>query len=233
MWRNNFQTLSKPYYKTRSCHLTRHSIFFSSLTLSSRSPLLEKQLWRRRVLGVPKAGLGVSRPGGAEGAAAQCLSGSRSDTGGDSGSGAWDRPGAHWLGGSRWPHKGLIKAPVRWSIRPSHPRPAMPSPPPALPWLLAACCLCALPRGSGTSRSGERESPGKVGSCRGAWLGSAASITAVSRPAGFPQPFSRHRDGVELPPNQVRPALPSESHAGGQVGRRRERWETRLVRGMR
>ncbi|NXB28341.1 NMS protein, partial [Eulacestoma nigropectus] len=29
---------------------------------------------------------------------------------------------------------------------------AMPSPPPALPWLLAACCLCALPRGSGTSR---------------------------------------------------------------------------------
>ncbi|NWQ76090.1 NMS protein, partial [Columbina picui] len=23
---------------------------------------------------------------------------------------------------------------------------------PALPWLLAACCLCALPRGSGTSR---------------------------------------------------------------------------------
>ncbi|NXC55614.1 NMS protein, partial [Aleadryas rufinucha] len=31
--------------------------------------------------------------------------------------------------------------------------PAMPSPPPALPWLLAACCLCALPRGSGTSRS--------------------------------------------------------------------------------
>ncbi|XP_058275313.1 neuromedin-S isoform X4 [Hirundo rustica] len=44
----------------------------------------------------------------------------------------------------------------------------MPSPPPALPWLLAACCLCALPRGS-----------------------------------GFPQPFSRHRDGVELPPNQI------------------------------
>ncbi|NWT91263.1 NMS protein, partial [Urocynchramus pylzowi] len=29
--------------------------------------------------------------------------------------------------------------------------PAMPSPPPALPWLLAACCLCALPRGSGRS----------------------------------------------------------------------------------
>ncbi|NWR87091.1 NMS protein, partial [Furnarius figulus] len=28
--------------------------------------------------------------------------------------------------------------------------PAMPSPPPALPWLLAACCLCALPRGSDT-----------------------------------------------------------------------------------
>uniref|UniRef100_A0A8V0YVW4 Neuromedin S n=1 Tax=Gallus gallus TaxID=9031 RepID=A0A8V0YVW4_CHICK len=25
----------------------------------------------------------------------------------------------------------------------------MPLPPPALPWLLAACCLCALPRGSG------------------------------------------------------------------------------------
>ncbi|XP_071426120.1 neuromedin-S [Pithys albifrons albifrons] len=25
----------------------------------------------------------------------------------------------------------------------------MPSLPPALPWLLAACCLCALPRGSG------------------------------------------------------------------------------------
>ncbi|NXW39725.1 NMS protein, partial [Nyctiprogne leucopyga] len=23
------------------------------------------------------------------------------------------------------------------------------APPPALPWLLAACCLCALPRGSG------------------------------------------------------------------------------------
>ncbi|NXE31780.1 NMS protein, partial [Ptilorrhoa leucosticta] len=31
--------------------------------------------------------------------------------------------------------------------------PAMPSPPPALPWLLAACCLCALPRGSGTSEA--------------------------------------------------------------------------------
>uniref|UniRef100_A0A8D2P7B3 Neuromedin-S n=1 Tax=Zosterops lateralis melanops TaxID=1220523 RepID=A0A8D2P7B3_ZOSLA len=26
--------------------------------------------------------------------------------------------------------------------------------------------------------------------------------TAVPRPAGFPQPFSRHRDGVELPPNE-------------------------------
>ncbi|NXW88534.1 NMS protein, partial [Alopecoenas beccarii] len=25
----------------------------------------------------------------------------------------------------------------------------------ALPWLLAACCLCALPRGSGTSRSSQ------------------------------------------------------------------------------
>ncbi|KAM6438907.1 neuromedin-S [Rhynochetos jubatus] len=36
--------------------------------------------------------------------------------------------------------------------------------PPALPWLLAACCLCALPRGS-----------------------------------GVPQPFSRYRDGVDLP----------------------------------
>ncbi|XP_064267357.1 neuromedin-S isoform X2 [Passer domesticus] len=48
----------------------------------------------------------------------------------------------------------------------------MPSPPPALPWLLAACCLCALPRGS-----------------------------------AFPQPFSRYRDGVELPPNQVRLSL--------------------------
>ncbi|NWV27479.1 NMS protein, partial [Origma solitaria] len=31
----------------------------------------------------------------------------------------------------------------------------MRSPPPALPWLLAACCLCALPRGSGTSRHRE------------------------------------------------------------------------------
>uniref|UniRef100_A0A8B9ML92 Neuromedin-S n=1 Tax=Accipiter nisus TaxID=211598 RepID=A0A8B9ML92_9AVES len=41
------------------------------------------------------------------------------------------------------------------------------SPPPALPWLLAACCLCALPRGS-----------------------------------GFPQPFSRYRDGVDLPKSQ-------------------------------
>ncbi|NWX15704.1 NMS protein, partial [Aegotheles bennettii] len=29
--------------------------------------------------------------------------------------------------------------------------PTMP-PPHALPWLLVACCLCALPRGSGTSR---------------------------------------------------------------------------------
>ncbi|NWR31479.1 NMS protein, partial [Tachuris rubrigastra] len=33
--------------------------------------------------------------------------------------------------------------------------PAMPSPSPALPLLLAACCLCALPRGSGTSRHRE------------------------------------------------------------------------------
>uniref|UniRef100_A0A672UNZ8 Neuromedin U C-terminal domain-containing protein n=1 Tax=Strigops habroptila TaxID=2489341 RepID=A0A672UNZ8_STRHB len=35
----------------------------------------------------------------------------------------------------------------------------MSPPPPALPWLLAACCLCALPRGSGfpypSSRSGD------------------------------------------------------------------------------
>ncbi|NXD20179.1 NMS protein, partial [Spelaeornis formosus] len=30
--------------------------------------------------------------------------------------------------------------------------PGMPPPPAALPWLLAACCLCALPRGSGTSK---------------------------------------------------------------------------------
>ncbi|XP_047904128.2 neuromedin-S isoform X1 [Anser cygnoides] len=45
--------------------------------------------------------------------------------------------------------------------------PPSPSPPPALPWLLAACCLCALPRGS-----------------------------------GFPQPFSRYRDGAELPKSQ-------------------------------
>ncbi|NWT64252.1 NMS protein, partial [Prunella himalayana] len=35
--------------------------------------------------------------------------------------------------------------------------PAMPSPPPALPWLLAACCLCALPRGSGTPRLPEQK----------------------------------------------------------------------------
>ncbi|OPJ66749.1 neuromedin-S isoform B [Patagioenas fasciata monilis] len=41
-------------------------------------------------------------------------------------------------------------------------------PPPALPWLLAACCLCALPRGS-----------------------------------GFPQPYSRSRDGVDLPKSQI------------------------------
>ncbi|NWI44872.1 NMS protein, partial [Picathartes gymnocephalus] len=30
---------------------------------------------------------------------------------------------------------------------------AMASPPPALPLLLAACCLCALPRGSGMKDS--------------------------------------------------------------------------------
>ncbi|XP_068038849.1 neuromedin-S isoform X3 [Anomalospiza imberbis] len=65
--------------------------------------------------------------------------------------------------GSARPHKGA--GPL---ARPSHLIPAMPSSPPALPWLLAACCLCALPRGS-----------------------------------GFPQPFSRYRDGVELPPNQI------------------------------
>ncbi|XP_071659742.1 neuromedin-S isoform X2 [Patagioenas fasciata] len=41
-------------------------------------------------------------------------------------------------------------------------------PPPALHWLLAACCLCALPRGS-----------------------------------GFPQPYSRSRDGVDLPKSQI------------------------------
>ncbi|XP_074938035.1 neuromedin-S [Phalacrocorax aristotelis] len=40
-------------------------------------------------------------------------------------------------------------------------------PPPALPLLLAACCLCALPRGS-----------------------------------GFPSPFPRYRDGVDLPKSQ-------------------------------
>ncbi|NXD64183.1 NMS protein, partial [Eolophus roseicapillus] len=32
--------------------------------------------------------------------------------------------------------------------------PAMPSQPHALPWLLAACCLCTLPRGSGTMSQG-------------------------------------------------------------------------------
>uniref|UniRef100_A0A8C0VGL3 Neuromedin S n=1 Tax=Cyanistes caeruleus TaxID=156563 RepID=A0A8C0VGL3_CYACU len=74
----------------------------------------------------------------------------------------------------------------------------MPSPPPALPWLLAACCLCALPRGS-----------------------------------GFPQPFSRHRDGAELPPNQVRLSLSLPgSHARwrgraetGQVGNEARLWQ--------
>ncbi|XP_032605324.3 neuromedin-S isoform X2 [Taeniopygia guttata] len=110
------------------------------------------------------AGRGAGRRG------RQCLSGTGSDTGSDSGSGAWDRPGAHWLGGSIWgsarPHKG-VRPLAPPPIHPSHRIPAMPSPPPALPWLLAACCLCALPRGS-----------------------------------GFPQPFSRSRDGVELPPNQ-------------------------------
>ncbi|XP_074429006.1 neuromedin-S isoform X2 [Larus michahellis] len=89
----------------------------------------------------------------------------RGSRGGGSGRGARVRPGAHWLGGggpgSVRTHKGGR------SVRsPAH-RSAMPPPPPALPWLLAACCLCALPRGS-----------------------------------GFPQPFSRYRDGVDLPKSQ-------------------------------
>lgn len=69
--------------------------------------------------------------------------------GGGSGSGTRGRPGAHWLvvvgPGSARPHKGGRPPPAQSRC------PAM-SPPPALPWLLAACCLCALPRGSGTSR---------------------------------------------------------------------------------
>ncbi|XP_057278263.1 neuromedin-S isoform X4 [Pezoporus wallicus] len=45
--------------------------------------------------------------------------------------------------------RGPIKAAGR-SVRPlGCSCPAMPSPPHVLPWLLAACCLCALPRGSG------------------------------------------------------------------------------------
>ncbi|NXG45012.1 NMS protein, partial [Psilopogon haemacephalus] len=36
--------------------------------------------------------------------------------------------------------------------------PAM-APQPALPWLLAVCCLCALPRGSGTWHPRHGESP--------------------------------------------------------------------------
>lgn len=162
----------------------------------------------------------VRRPG-----AAGAMRGSR---GGGSGRGARVRPGAHWLGGggpgSVRTHKG-----GRSVCSPAH-RLAMPPPPPALPWLLAACCLCALPRGSGTSRpqhgeggegrtrsQADPQTLERVGSPRGAppGLGSAAPRSISAQPcrstppprvpAGFPQPFSRYRDGVDLPKSQVCP----------------------------
>uniref|UniRef100_A0A8C6JWU0 Uncharacterized protein n=1 Tax=Melopsittacus undulatus TaxID=13146 RepID=A0A8C6JWU0_MELUD len=48
----------------------------------------------------------------------------------------------------------------------------MPPPLHALPWLLAACCLCALPRGSGTSRPGTgrtHETP-QLALCFSQWM---------------------------------------------------------------
>lgn len=171
----------------------------------------------------------------------QCLSGSGSDTGSDSGSGAWDRPGAHWLGGSIWgsarPHKG-----ARPLAHPSIPAPPCSRRRPPCPgsWPPAAS---APSRGAqvrpGTGvRGNAREPAERVGSSRGerrrGWAPRHPN-TPASRPAGFPQPFSRYRDGVELPQNQVRLSLSSDSDAGwrGRVETGKMENETRLWQGKR
>lgn len=115
---------------------------------------------------LPPAGRSRSRRAGPGGAAGGAVPGS------GSGSGAAPAPIGSAAARAR---RGSIKAaPVRPPVRLSaRRRPAMP--PPALPWLLAACCLCALPRGSGTSRplcvwcgvGGERDTSESPKLCKG------------------------------------------------------------------
>lgn len=172
MRRNNFQTLSKPYYKTEfsvapSCDHAQHflfiSHFFFSVTSSRKAALTESSRgWRTGSL-LLGWGFLVTTGRAAGWWGRQCLSGSGSDTGSDSGSGAWDRPGAHWLGGSIWgsarPHKG-----ARPLAHPSIPAPPCPRRRPPCPgsWPPAAS---APSRGAqvrpGTGVGGTRENPRK------------------------------------------------------------------------
>lgn len=169
----------------------------------------------------------------------QRLSGGGSDPGSDSGSGAWDRPGSHWLGGSIWasagPHKGA--RPLAHPPIPSSPRHALAAARPALapgrllPLRPPAGLRYVPAPGGGGNATGPVE---RVSSSRGAtsWLGPVAS---QRRPCPVPQ-GSRSLSlatGTVWSCPRTRYVCHCRLTAvrGGQVGQRRERWETRLVCG--
>lgn len=110
---------------------------------------------------------------------------------------------------ARW-RRGPIKAPGPLRCR----RRSVMSPP-ALPWLLAACCLCALPRGSGTSR---RQRGGVKGG--GGWGGHPRKRPPLKLWEGSSPARGRCRGWA---PRHLRPALsplspqasPSLPHATG------------------
>lgn len=166
--RNNFQTFSKPYYKTEfsvapSLDQAEHlllSLFFLSVIPSREAVLTAgSRGWRTGSLCWFLSERAEPRGAGAAALVRQRHRQRQRER--ERRSGPPRRPLARRLhGGLGGSHKG--SGPL------GHPRPAMPSPPPALPWLLAACCLCALPRGSGTSRH-----RGAAGTPGDPWEGSA------------------------------------------------------------